>query len=187
MELSRPQRRVLAEGVTGIEKWGASESWKGEEVETYPATEMSGLPMCLNGLSSYMKFPFQPDRLNWWTPNTPTALHGEPFLVTLAKRGLPSLELLYSQKCRLIPPVGTGICLQCRRPGFNPRVGKIPWRRKWQPTPVLLPEEFHGQRSLVDYSPWLRNSRSKLSDLHFTGNLPYTTLNYSLHILSHLP
>ena len=31
------------------------------------------------------------------------------------------------------------VCLQCGRPGFNPRVGKIPWRRKWQSTPVLLP------------------------------------------------
>ena len=30
----------------------------------------------------------------------------------------------------------------------------ILWRRKWQPTPVLLPEKFHGQRSLVGYSPW---------------------------------
>ena len=37
---------------------------------------------------------------------------------------------------------------------FNPWVGKIPWRRKWQPTPVFLPGEFHGQRSLVGYSPW---------------------------------
>jgi len=33
-------------------------------------------------------------------------------------------------------------------------LGKIPWRRKWQPTPVFLPEEFHGQRSLAGYSPW---------------------------------
>ena len=32
--------------------------------------------------------------------------------------------------------------------------GKIPWRKKWQPTPVFLPGEFHGQRSLVGYSPW---------------------------------
>ena len=34
------------------------------------------------------------------------------------------------------------------------RVGKIPWRRKWQPAPVFLPGEFHGQRSLAGYSPW---------------------------------
>ena len=40
------------------------------------------------------------------------------------------------------------------RLGFSPWVGNIPWRRKWQPTSVLLPGKFHGQRSLVGYSPW---------------------------------
>ena len=49
---------------------------------------------------------------------------------------------------------GKKICLQCRRPGFYTQVGKIPWGREWQPTPVFLPGEFHGQRSLVGYSPW---------------------------------
>jgi len=39
------------------------------------------------------------------------------------------------------------------RPRFDPWVGKIPWRRKWQSTPVLLPGKSHGQRSLVGYSP----------------------------------
>ena len=43
---------------------------------------------------------------------------------------------------------------QCRRYRFDPWVGKIPWKRKWQPTPVFLPGEFHEQRSLADYSPW---------------------------------
>ena len=38
------------------------------------------------------------------------------------------------------------------RPGFDPWVGKIPWRRKWQPTPVFFPGEFHGQRSLAGYN-----------------------------------
>ena len=38
---------------------------------------------------------------------------------------------------------------------------RSPWRRKWQPTPVFLPAEFHGQRSLADYSPW----GSKESDM----------------------
>ena len=45
------------------------------------------------------------------------------------------------------------IHLQCWRPGFDPWVGKIPWRREQLPAPVLLPQEFHGQRSLVVYSP----------------------------------
>ena len=44
-------------------------------------------------------------------------------------------------------------CLQCRRPGFDPWFGTIPWRRAWQPTPVFLPGESHGQKSLVGYSP----------------------------------
>ena len=43
---------------------------------------------------------------------------------------------------------------QCRRHRFDPCVGKIPWRRKWQPTPIFLPEKFSGQRSLVGYSLW---------------------------------
>ena len=42
----------------------------------------------------------------------------------------------------------------CRRPGFDPWVRKIPWRRKWQLTPVFFPGKFHGQRSLAGYSPW---------------------------------
>ena len=46
------------------------------------------------------------------------------------------------------------VCLQCGRLGFDPWVRKIPWRRNWQPTPVFLPGKSHGQRSLVDYSPW---------------------------------
>ena len=49
---------------------------------------------------------------------------------------------------------------QCRRRGFDPWVGKIPWRRDWQPPPIFLPGEFHGQRSLEGYSPWV----SKESD-----------------------
>ena len=41
-----------------------------------------------------------------------------------------------------------------RDPGFDPWVGKIPWRRAWQPTPVFLSGESHGQRRLADYSLW---------------------------------
>ena len=43
-------------------------------------------------------------------------------------------------------------CRSYRRHGFDPWVGKIPWRREWQPTPVLLPGESHGQRSLAGNS-----------------------------------
>ena len=58
---------------------------------------------------------------------------------------------------------------QCRRRerhGFDPWVGKIPSRRAQQPTPVSLPGESHGQRSLVGYSPWGRQkSRTQLKRL----------------------
>ena len=45
---------------------------------------------------------------------------------------------------------------QRKRCGFNPWVGKTPWKRKWQPTSVFLPGKFPGQRSLVDCNPWDR-------------------------------
>ena len=45
-------------------------------------------------------------------------------------------------------------CRRCKRRGFQLWVGKIPWRREWQPTPVFLPGKSHGQRTLVGYSPW---------------------------------
>ena len=61
------------------------------------------------------------------------------------------------------------IHLQCGRPGFDPWVGKIPWRRKWQSTPGLLPGESHGQRSLVGYSPWGLKESDTTERLHFTS------------------
>ena len=44
-------------------------------------------------------------------------------------------------------------CRRHKRRGFDPWAGKIPWRRKWQPTAAFLPGESHGQRSLAGYSP----------------------------------
>ena len=45
-------------------------------------------------------------------------------------------------------------CQPSRRHRFSPWVGMIPWRRKWPPSPVFLPEKSHGQRSLAGYCPW---------------------------------
>ena len=50
---------------------------------------------------------------------------------------------------------------RCR---FDPWVRKVPWRRKWQPSPVFLPGKSHEQRSLAGYSPWGLKSRAQLSD-----------------------
>ena len=54
------------------------------------------------------------------------------------------------------PPANPG---DARDVGLIPGLGRIPYRRKWQPDPVFLPRKFHGQRSLVGYSP---QSRKKL-------------------------
>ena len=52
-------------------------------------------------------------------------------------------------------------------PGIKGWVGKIPWRRKWQPTPVFLPGKFHGWKSLVGYSPWGLKELDMPEWLHF--------------------
>ena len=50
------------------------------------------------------------------------------------------------------PPANAG---DIKRHGFDPLVGESPWKREWEPTPVLLPAEPYGQRSLVGYGPWV--------------------------------
>ena len=55
---------------------------------------------------------------------------------------------------------------QCRRRRFNPCVRKIPWRRKWQPIPLSLPEKSHGQRNLAGYSIW-HQELDKESDMTY--------------------
>ena len=73
-------------------------------------------------------------------------------------------------KC--FPGVGSGkepVC-QCKRHKrhqFDPWVGKIVWRRNWQPTPVVLPGKSHGQRSVVGYSPWGRKELDTTEPRHF--------------------
>ena len=59
------------------------------------------------------------------------------------------------------------VCLQCGRPRFDPWVGKILWRRKWQPTPVFLPGKSHGRRSLAGYSSWEPKESDMTEQHHF--------------------
>ena len=60
---------------------------------------------------------------------------------------------------------------QCRKWGFDPWVGKIPWRRQWHPTPVLLPGKSHGQRSLESCGPWGCWGSDMTEWLHFHFSL----------------
>ena len=60
---------------------------------------------------------------------------------------------------------------------FDPWVGKILWRRKWQPTPVLLPGKSHGWRSLVGYSLWGRKELDTTERLHSLTSLTKESTN----------
>ena len=70
---------------------------------------------------------------------------------------------------------------QCRRPGFNPWVEKIPWRKEWLSTPIFLPVKFHGQRSLVGYSPWGHKGSDMTEHLKLSLSCMYTYI--CLHTL----
>ena len=65
------------------------------------------------------------------------------YYVLYIVKGLPRWHTWKEPACQ---------CSRGNRHGFDPWVGKIPWSRKWQPTPVFLSGEFHGQRSLAGYT-----------------------------------
>ena len=84
--------------------------------------------------------------------------------------------------------------LQCRRPGFDPWVGKIPWRREWLPTTVFLFGEFHEQRSQVGFSPWTQKesdtthrltNRTVVSQSGFSGPILCFPIFYFLPPTQH--
>ena len=79
------------------------------------------------------------------------------------------------------------ICLQCGRPGFLPWVEKIPWRREWQPMPVLRPGEFHGQRSLAGYSPWGHKELAMTEWLTYTHTHTHTHTYAFFHLCTLVP
>ena len=61
-------------------------------------------------------------------------------------------------------------CRRCKRCWFNSQIRKIPWKRKWQPTPVFLPGKSYGQRSLVGYSPWSHKESDTTEQLSMHTN-----------------
>ena len=77
---------------------------------------------------------------------------------------------------------------QCRRRGFDPWVGKTTWRRKWQLTPIFLPGESHGQRSLAGYSPWDRkesDTTEQLNNNTHNPSVPAKTVTKTTQFLFH--
>ena len=110
---------------------------------------------------------------------TPSALEGE-----ILATGPPGKSPLASFKMYLVSiytclwgfPGGSEVKASTSDAGdlgLIPGSGRFPWRRKWQPTPVFLPGESHGRRSLVGYSPWGCKELDTTERLHFTSCFLY--------------
>ena len=69
-------------------------------------------------------------------------------------------------------------CRRLKKHGLDPWGGKISWRRKWQPTPVFLPRESHGRRSLAGYSPRVTESDTT-EQLHF--HFHFHCIGFAIH------
>ena len=80
---------------------------------------------------------------------------------------------------------GRKLSCQCRTHWSNPWVGKIPWRRKWQPTPVFLPGKSHGQRSLGGYSPGVAKESDMMYQLNDNTTCNILGENYFLVFNTH--
>ena len=76
-------------------------------------------------------------------------------------------------------------CRRCKRHGFNCWVRKIPWRRAWQPTPVFLPGESHGQRSLWTTVHRVTKSQTRLKQLSIAQHL-FTNILYNYNIFLYI-
>ena len=109
------------------------------------------------------------DRKEWWNSST--------------YKTIGRLEIIGKESCfkhlEIVNnfPGGSDICLKCGKPRFDPWIGKISWRRRWQPTPVLLPGIFHEWRSLVGYSPWGHKESDTTERLHFKWIDEFTKVN----------
>ena len=89
------------------------------------------------------------------TVNLPSYLNFSSFDSGNVSHHLQKLQHKELRRASLVAQMGKSLPTMWI-PGFEPWVRKIPWRRKWKPTPVFLPTKVHEWRSLADYSPWGR-------------------------------
>ena len=103
----------------------------------------------------------------WLHPCSASSIHPQPKSAKSLRSDL-NVALMGPQASLRAQMVRESAC--SAGDGFSPWVRKIPWRRARHPTPVFLPGESHGQRSLVGYSPWGHKSQTRLSEeAHSTG------------------
>ena len=127
---------------------------------------------------------------------TPATLFAYSSIHSSISSSFAPFLLLFSLESKGLPwwLNGKKSTCQSRKHTFNPWIRKIPWRRKWQPTPVFLLGKTHRQRSLAGYSPW-DHKKSDIAECmqpsswikgHFLRNLPMISL-YPLALFHALP
>ena len=118
-------------------------------------------------LSAFIKMPPGPE--SDFFEDQLTIVHMQDLWHTLLPLLSLSPQVSFREEIKTLPPAGRSgkeSAYQCRRHkgcGFDPWVGKMPWRRAWQRTPVFLPGESRGQRSLAGYSPSLSSPPASLT------------------------
>ena len=137
----------------------------------------TGKPGVLQSMGSQRVGHYWTIELNWTSELQDVSILHNSYLIIDCNYPCPDLWLSdsYNIQFMMITSImniggsdGKKICLQCRRPGFDLWVGKIPQRREQLSTPVFWPGEFHGQRRLMGYSPW------GLKELDTTEQLSHT-------------
>ena len=123
----------------------------------FPVWNQSVVPCPVLTVASWPAYRFLKRQVSW--SGIPISLRIFQFVVICTVKIFPGGS------------VGKNVCLECRRPGFDPWFGKMPWRRKWQPTPVFLPGKSHGQRSLAGDSPWGLKESHTSERLHYIQRL----------------
>ena len=86
--------------------------------------------------------------------------------------------VMYGCRASLVVQIVTNLFVM-QRPKFDPR--KIPWRREWQPTPVVLPEEFYGQKNLAGNSPWGHKESDMTEQLTYMHGCETWTIKKAEH------
>ena len=141
--------------------------------------------MLVRPLMTNLKMTVRDDcAVSAWRPPPTLSINGlNSLLVRVGELAFGQMSVLSpppTQPQLLAPEIMETFLSTCRKTRINPSVGKIPWRRKWQSTPVFLPREFHGPRSLTGYSPWGCKESDMIEWLPFHFSFPGTLPAYWL-------
>ena len=157
---------------TRLSNWTELKKYKlsAKELSSYKLSKMLTCSLStwgMSGTAAFLLSPVPEDLSSLPSPlPLPSAVRSSSCLFTRFKPLHTSycMVLLVAQTIKWVPTM--------QETRVQSLVGKISWRRKWQPTPVLLPGKSHGWRNLVGYSPWGRKDLDTTERFHFHFHFP---------------